>query len=83
LNAWQEADNLIIEVKDDGPGIGEDELPHIFNRHYKTDPSRSPDQGSSGLGLAIAKKLVEAQGGEIVVNSELGQGTAFQISFPL
>lgn len=83
LNAWQKADNLIIEVKDDGPGIGEDELPHIFNRHYKTDPSRSPDQGSSGLGLAIAKKLVEAQGGEIVVNSELGQGTAFQISFPL
>lgn len=83
LNAWQEGGDLVIEVKDDGPGISKQDLPQIFNRHYKTDPSRSQEQGSSGLGLAITKKLVEAQGGKIEVNSELGQGTAFRVSFPV
>lgn len=83
LKSWQEADDLIIEVMDDGQGIAEEDLPMIFNRHYKIDPSRGKDQDSSGLGLAITKKLVEAQGGEITVNSELGSGTAFRISFPL
>jgi signal transduction histidine kinase len=83
LSIWATGNELLIEVKDDGPGIAEDELPLIFNRHYKTDPSRGLDQGSSGLGLAIAKKLVEAQGGKIIVTSQIGQGTSFQISFPL
>jgi signal transduction histidine kinase len=83
LNAWQEGEALVIEVKDDGLGIAEDELPLIFNRHYKTDPSRGQDGSSSGLGLAITRKLVEALGGEISVTSKLGQGTSFLISFPL
>jgi two-component system sensor histidine kinase BaeS len=83
LKAWQEGGTLVIEVKDDGPGIAEEDQPLIFNRHYKVDQSRGQDQGSSGLGLAIAKKLVEAQGGKIRVASTRGDGTAFQISFPL
>ncbi len=83
LKAWQEGEKLVIEVKDNGPGIAEEDLPHIFNRHYKVDQSRGQDQGSSGLGLAIAKKLVEAQGGKIEVSSEIGGGTSFQIFFPL
>lgn len=83
MKAWQEGEKLVIEVKDDGPGIAEKDLPQIFNRHYKIDPSRGRDQGSSGLGLAITKKLVEAQNGEIAVNSEFEQGTTFQITFPV
>jgi signal transduction histidine kinase len=83
LKAWQEGDQLVIEVKDDGLGISEDDLPNIFNRHYKIDPSRGKEQESSGLGLAITKKLVEAQGGDISVTSKLGNGTVFRISFPL
>jgi two-component system sensor histidine kinase BaeS len=83
LSAWQKDADLIIEVKDDGPGIAEEDLTNIFNRHYKIDRSRGQVQESSGLGLAIAKKLVEAQGGNITVNSEPGGGTAFRVSFPL
>jgi signal transduction histidine kinase len=76
-------ESLVIEVEDDGPGIAKEDLPLIFNRHYKIDPSRGQAQESSGLGLAIAKKLVELQGGKIIANSQQGQGTTFQISFPL
>jgi signal transduction histidine kinase len=82
LTAREESKRLIIEVKDDGPGIDKEDLPHIFNRHYKIDPSRSQEDGSSGLGLAITKKLVEAQGGEITVKSKPGGGTVFRVSFP-
>lgn len=83
LKAWQEGDHLLIEVKDDGPGIPEESLPHIFTRHYKIDPSRGSDERSSGLGLAIAKKLVEAQGGSIAVESEIDMGCTFRIIFPV
>ena len=83
LKAWQDGDHLVIEVKDDGPGISQDDLPLIFNRHYKVDRSRSQEGGSSGLGLAISKKLVEAQGGKITATSQFGEGTEFQIVFPL
>ena len=83
LKAWQEGNELLIEVKDDGPGITKEDLPLIFDRHYKVDRSRGHEEGSSGLGLAITKKLVEAQGGKITVQSEMGQGTAFRITFPL
>jgi len=83
IQAWQDDGELSIEVQDDGPGIPEADLPHIFNRHYKVDRSRGQEGGSSGLGLAITKKLVEAQGGKITVNSESGEGTAFRLTFPL
>lgn len=83
LKAWQEEKTLVIEVEDDGPGIAEEDLSLIFNRHYKIDSSRSQDQASSGLGLAITKKLVEAQGGQITVTSEVGAGTVFRVEFPI
>jgi signal transduction histidine kinase len=72
---------LFIQVSDDGPGISEDDLPHIFNRSFRIDESRG-GPGSSGLGLAITKKLVEAMGGEIRVTSVVSKGTRFSISFP-
>jgi signal transduction histidine kinase len=71
-------DMVIIQVRDTGQGIAPDALPHVFDRFYRVDPSRSrPPQhvGGSGLGLAIAKELIEAQGGSITIDSTPGVGT--------
>jgi len=81
IAAREDEGHLIIQISDDGPGISKDDLPQIFNRSYRTDKSRA-GSGSSGLGLAITKKLVEAQGGEISVESLVGQGTTFCLRFP-
>ena len=71
-----------LEVADTGPGISAKQLPRIFERFYRVDPGRSRDQGGTGLGLAIVKHLVEALGGQISVESELGRGTTFLIDLP-
>lgn len=81
ITARAERENLVIEVIDNGPGISENDIPLLFNRFFRTDQSRHTDQGSSGLGLAITKKLVESQGGVISIQSELGQGTTFTVEF--
>jgi signal transduction histidine kinase len=83
LSAGQETENIYLEVSDNGPGIAVEDLPRIFDRHFRPDKSRLQDHGSSGLGLAITKKLVEAQGGTIEVQSQLDHGTAFKIVFPV
>ncbi len=74
---------LQIFVQDDGPGILKEDIPYIFDRLYRSDKSRNLAQGSSGLGLAITKKLIEAQGGKISVDSKPGEGTIFKVSFPI
>jgi len=75
--------SFAIQISDNGPGIHREDLPHIFNRFYRADKSRQSGEGSSGLGLAITKKLVEAQDGTVAVKSEPGQGTSFIITFPV
>lgn len=72
-----------IEVKDNGPGIPEDKLPHIFNRFYRIDSERTKDLMSTGLGLAIAKEMVEAHRGKIHVSSIIGEGSNFIIQLPI
>jgi signal transduction histidine kinase len=73
---------LAIRVKDNGPGIPREDLPHIFERFYRADKSRGGAKGS-GLGLAIAKEVVEAHGGMISANSQPGSGSCFTILLPV
>jgi signal transduction histidine kinase len=76
------ADRLEMSIADTGIGIGPEDLPHIFERFYKADPSRRPLEGGSGLGLSIAKKVVEMHRGTIAVRSQPGSGTAFTVELP-
>lgn len=70
-----------VDIWDNGKGIAKKELPHIFERCYRTDASRNSSKGGSGLGLSIAKKIIEEHGGKIWANSVEGEGTT--ISFVL
>jgi heavy metal sensor kinase len=71
-----------LTVADNGPGIAADQLPRVFDRFYRTDASRSRSSGGVGLGLAIAKAIVEAHGGTIRAESQPGSGAVFTASFP-
>ena len=77
-----ESGKAFVSVADTGQGIGGEDLPHIFDRFYRADKSRSRAEGRSGLGLAICKAIVEAHGGSIQVSSELGVGTTFTVHLP-
>ena len=82
-NSQLDTDNWILfTVTDTGSGIPAEDLPRIFDRFYRVDDSRHGGKGESGLGLAIAKSIVEMHGGTIGVESELGQGTTFTITLP-
>jgi two-component system OmpR family sensor kinase/two-component system sensor histidine kinase BaeS len=71
-----------IRVSDTGAGIAPEDLPHVFDRFYRGDKSRSRRGGGAGLGLAIARQLVAAHGGQIEASSAIGNGTTFTIWFP-
>lgn len=71
-----------LAVKDSGVGIAAEDLPCVFERFYRADPSRNRFTGGSGLGLAIAKAIVEAHGGQISVSSEPGKGSVFTVCLP-
>lgn len=80
LNAIK--DKIIVVVEDNGEGIPEKDLPHIFERLYRSDVSRNKTTGGTGLGLTITKTIVEAHGGNIKVESKVGVGTKFTIEIP-
>ena len=78
--SWQRSPlTLRLSVEDNGSGIPPEELPHIFKRFYRS--SRSLDTTGVGLGLPLAKSIIEGQGGLISVQSTPGEGTAFTLSF--
>jgi two-component system, OmpR family, sensor histidine kinase BaeS len=83
LSARAEGARVALVVVDTGEGIPADALPHVFDRFYRGDPARSQQDGESGLGLAIAKSIVEAHGGTIAVASTFGHGTTFTITLPV
>ena len=78
----QQPDTVSVEVRDSGAGIGKEDLPHIFERFYRSDKSRSRDSGGAGLGLSLAKWIADAHGGEIQVDSEPERGSVFRVSLP-
>ena len=76
-------DNIMeVMVSDNGNGMSSDEIVHLFQRYYRGTNTKKKTAGT-GLGLAITKSIIEAQGGNIIVESEIGVGTDFRICFPV
>ena len=74
---------LQLQVQDNGQGIDSEQLPHLFDRFYRGDAARRRDQGGVGLGLAIAKAIVEEHGGQITADSAgQGKGSTFTVLLP-
>ena len=71
-----------IAVSDNGVGIPEEDIPHLFERFYRVEKARSSDKGGTGLGLAIAREFAEAHGGTISVESRVSEGTTFTVTLP-
>ncbi len=80
MTLYSEDDKIYIDIKDNGIGISEENLEKVFDRFYKIDNARTKNLSSTGLGLAIAKELIEAMDGNITIKSDLGKGTTFTIS---
>ncbi|MGF9964772.1 sensor histidine kinase [Bacillus rhizoplanae] len=81
VSCFETTNGIVIQVKDDGIGIIEEDIPKIFDRFYQGDKSRSASNGA-GLGLSIASWIVEKHSGKIKVHSKIGEGTCFEIIFP-
>ncbi len=83
LRVWSESHKLWIAVVDTGIGLTQEEAKHVFERFWRADQSRARHSGGSGIGLAISRRLVELQGGQIEVESHLGVGSTFRFFIPL
>ncbi|WP_370184059.1 sensor histidine kinase [Rhodococcus wratislaviensis] len=84
VTAQQRPELLVIEVTDTGDGIAAEHLPHLFERFYRADAARDREHGGAGIGLAIAKALVDAQHGHITARSDgPGTGSTFTVTLPL
>ena len=83
ITASQRGKWVEVSVSDTGEGIPAEDLPHIFERFYRVDKSRARATGGSGLGLTIARRLIEAHGGTLVVQSKLGEGSRFSFTLPI
>ena len=75
--------NAVLSVKDNGPGIPQDAIPHIFDRFYRVDKARSRETGGTGLGLSIVRQMVLLHGGTIRAESQEGQGSDFIVELPV
>jgi two-component system phosphate regulon sensor histidine kinase PhoR len=82
LGAERQDSGVVISVRDEGPGIEPKHLTRLFERFYRVDKARSDQMGGTGLGLAIVKHIAAAHGGSVSVESQLGQGSTFQIHLP-
>ena len=78
LRVWQENNRIWLEVKDTGQGIAPEDLPHVFERFWRSGLASDRNSKGSGIGLAISRRLVELQGGSMEVESVLGQGSTFR-----
>ena len=82
LSLTQTSGHVFLIVKDFGEGIPAEHLPRIFDPFYRVDKSRSRETGGYGLGMSICKKIVEAHGGKIEIESTVGEGTTVTLSLP-
>lgn len=83
LKAWSAGDQAWVAVTDTGCGLSASELPHVFDRFWRSEKVRSQNSSGTGIGLTITRQLVELQGGQIFVESQPGQGTTFQFWLPV
>jgi heavy metal sensor kinase len=83
VEVWQHAGRAGVTVRDTGPGIPAENLPHLFDRFYRVDGARSRAQGGTGLGLAICREIVEAHHGSIEATSTPGRGSVFSLALPV
>lgn len=82
ISLHQQDDMAVLRVSDTGMGIPPEAISHVFERFYRVDKARSRQSGGSGLGLAIVRSMVERNNGEITLQSTVGKGTTFTVSFP-
>lgn len=82
ITILETTNSAIFRIEDNGIGIPENELPFIFERFYRADKSRNRKTGGSGLGLAIVKSIVEAHGGKVSVDSQINNGSCFEVILP-
>lgn len=78
-----EGHEIVVSLQDNGIGISESDLPHIFERLYRADKARTSITGRAGLGLSISRKIIEQHGGRIRVQSQLNVGSLFEIWLPI
>ena len=82
VEAEDQGEEILVKVKDTGPGIPEEDQPRIFERFYRVDKARSREMGGTGLGLAICQEIIAAHGGEIWLESKPGYGSVFAFTLP-
>ena len=82
LETRDDGDQVLLAVVDSGPGVATEDLSHVFDRFYQADQARDRSTGTSGLGLAIVRALVEAQGGTVRAANEPGAGARFEVRLP-
>lgn len=83
LNTQVEEHHVVVEIQDTGIGITHDDLPHIFDRYYKANKARTKNESGAGIGLTMAKKIIEGHGGSITVTSVIDSGSVFRVVMPL
>ena len=83
LRLYRDGDQAVVEVADTGIGISSADLPHVFDSFFRVGQARSTESGGAGLGLSIAKRIIELMQGHIEARSELGKGSVFKIYLPL
>lgn len=82
VRSWSDVNRVWVAIEDTGIGIAEEDLPKVFDRFWRADPSRNSQTGGSGIGLAITKRLIELHNGRIEVESQLDHGSTFRFSLP-